>query len=87
MDYKEHEHKPLEEVVLHHFAEEMEDACEYAHLAEMYPEDAKDFWAIGREEVTHAHHLFTLLRQHGHELSDEHEAKWHRVLRKYGFEK
>lgn len=92
MEYKhenEHEakHKGLEEILVERFEEELEDACEYAHLAHEHPEYEKDFFAIGREEVTHAHHLFTLLRQHGHELSDEHEAKWHRVLRKYGFEK
>jgi hypothetical protein len=85
----EHEakHKGLEEVLVERFEEELEDACEYAKLAEKYPDAAKDFYAIGREEVTHADHLHTLLRHHAHEFSDEHEAKWHRVLRKYGFEK
>lgn len=88
MEYKnENENKSIEHVLVHRFEEELEDACEYAHLAHEHPEYEKDFLAIGREEVTHAHHLFTLLRQHGHELSDAHEAKWHRVLRKYGFEK
>lgn len=90
MDYThEHEnvHKSLEEVLAHHFEEELEDACEYARLAEKYPEDEKDFWAIGREEVTHAHHLKNLLDRHGHDFKDEHLAKWHRVLHKYGYEK
>lgn len=86
MDYNK-EHKSLSDILLHHFAEEMEDACEYAHLAEEYPAEAEDFWAIGREEVTHAHHLKKLLDHHGHEFSDEHIAKWHKILHKYGFEK
>ena len=90
MDYtqnKANEHKSLDEVLMHHLEEEMEDACEYARLAEEYPVDEKDFWMIGLEEVTHARHLKMLLERHGHHLSDEHVAKWHRIMHKYGLEK
>jgi hypothetical protein len=83
----DHYEKDEEHVLLDRYAEEMEDACKYAHLAKEHPEYEKDFLAIGREEVTHADHLRTLLRHHGHEFSDEHEGKWHRILQKYGFEK
>lgn len=85
--YEHNEHKDIESILQEHYEDEIEGACDYAKLAEKYPEYAKDFWALGREEVTHADHFRTLLRHHGHEFSDEHEGKWHRVLKKYGFER
>ena len=76
----DHYEKDEEHVLLDRYAEEMEDACKYAHLAKEHPEYEKDFLAIGIEEVTHADPLRTLLRPPGHEFSAEHEGKWHRIL-------
>lgn len=90
MEYKEHdhhEHEDLHHVLLDRYEEELEDACTYARLAEEHPEEAVGFNSIGREEVTHAIFLRKELEDLGHEFSEEHEKKWHRVLKKYGFEK
>lgn len=86
-EHEHHEHKHKGEVLIERFEEELEDACEYAKLAEEHPECAKLFHAIGREEVTHAYHLRDEILKMGHEIPDEHEVKWHKVLRKYGWEK
>ena len=87
MEYKEHEHHGLMKELLEHFEEELEDACEYAKLADEYPEEYVGFHSIGREEVTHAIFIHDELVDMGHEFSDEHKHKWHHVLKKYGFER
>lgn len=86
MEYEHHEHKDKHHVILERYEEELEDACTYARLAEEYPDESVGFWLIGRDEVTHAEHLREILEEHDHEFSDEHERKWHHVLKKYGFE-
>jgi hypothetical protein len=85
-DHHERKHKK-KEILIERFEEELEDACEYHELAEEYPECAHLFRRIGREEITHAYHLREKLLGMGHEFSEEHEEKWHKVLRKYGWEK
>lgn len=82
----EYEHKERKQALLERFEEELEDACEYAELAEEHPECAELFHAIGREELTHAYYLSDRIRRMGHELSDELELKWHKTLKKYGRE-
>ena len=84
-DHHERKHKK-KEILIERFEEELEDACEYHELAEEYPECAHLFRRIGREEITHAYHLREKLLGMGHEFSEEHEEKWHKVLRKYGWE-
>jgi uncharacterized protein YeaO (DUF488 family) len=94
-EYNEHEaaehkmHMSREKKIhtlLERFEEEMEDACEYVRLAEEMPEEAVGLWLIGRDEVTHARFMHEVLEEYGHELSEEHEKKWHHVLKKYGLE-
>lgn len=89
-EHKEHEHHEHHEdkmhILLERFEEELEDACEYLKLAEEMPEEAIGLELIGRDEVTHANHLHDILEEHGHEFSEEHEKKWHHVLKKYGWE-
>ena len=88
--HEEHKHRDRhlekKELLLEHFEEEVKDACEYYALAEEYPECAHLFRRIGREEITHAYHLREKLLVMGHDFSEEHEEKWHKVLRKYGWE-
>ena len=83
--HRERHHEKTEELI-EHFEEELEDACEYYELADEYPECAHLFHRIGREEVTHAYHLREKLLEMGHDFSEEHKEKWHKVLRKYGWE-
>ena len=84
-EHRERHHEKMEELI-ERFEEEIEDACEYYELADEYPECAHLFHKIGREEVTHAYHLREKLLEMGHEFSEEHKEKWHKVLRKYGWE-
>lgn len=87
MDNIHAEHVDKEKILLDRYEEELEDACEYARLAEEMPGCADLLHAIGREEVTHAYHLRERLHKMGHKFADEHELKWHKVLKKYGWEK
>ena len=73
--------------LLEQYEDELEEAEEYAELAEEMPGCAELMHAIGREEVTHAYHLRDKLLKMGHEFADDHESKWHKVLKKYGWEK
>lgn len=72
---------------MEHFREELEGACEYAKFAEEQPENAQAFWAMGRDEISHANFFKHQIENHGFELTDDLEGKWHRVLKKYGYEK
>ncbi len=86
-EHKEHGHREKKiHTLLERFEEELEDACEYLKLAEEMPEEAIGLELIGRDEVTHARFLHDVLEECGHEISEEHEKKWHHVLKKYGFE-
>lgn len=73
--------------LLEQYEDELEEAEEYAELAEEMPGCAELMHAIGREEVTHAYHLRDKLIKMGHEFAEDHESKWHKVLKKYGWEK
>jgi ribonucleotide reductase beta subunit family protein with ferritin-like domain len=86
MEYGHAEHKDKHHVILERYEEELEDACEYARLAEEMPEESVGLLAIGRDEVTHANYLREILEEHDHVFSEEHEKKWHHVLKKYGWE-
>ena len=55
-----HEHADMLEVLAEHFEEEIEDACEYAKLAEEYHDEHIALWELGREEATHANYLHSL---------------------------
>jgi hypothetical protein len=81
----EHEHKTMIETLAEHFEEEIEDACEYAHLSEEYPHEAIAFWELGREEATHANYMHTLLEKHGYEFPEEHLKKFYKMMRKFHF--
>jgi hypothetical protein len=83
----EDHNKDLVRVAAEHFAEEIEDASEYAHLAEQFEDEPQLFWELGREEATHANYLHSLLEKHGYNISVEHKEKFHRMMKKYHFER
>ena len=83
----EHEHRDLVKVIAEHFEEEIEDACEYAHLAEEFPDEQIALWELGREEATHAWYMHDVLERHHYNFSEEHLEKFHRMMRKFHFEK
>ena len=85
-EHEHHEHKHKGEVLIERFEEELEDAHEYHELAEKYPECSDLMHALGREEVTHAYYIKMKLENIGHEIPDELMAKWHKALRRYGWE-
>lgn len=82
-----HEHADMLEVLAEHFEEEIEDACEYAKLAEEYHDEHIALWELGREEATHANYLHSVLERHHHHFNEEHLEKFHKMMRKFGFEK
>ena len=86
-EHEHHEHEEKFKMLTERYEEEVEDAHEYYELSEKYPECAPLFYKIGSEEVTHAYHLREKLLERGHVFSAEHEAKWHKVLREYGWGK
>ena len=83
----EHEHKDLVKVIAEHFEEEIEDACEYAKLAEEFSDEQIALWELGREEATHANYLHNVLKRHNYHIPEEHEEKFHRMMRKFHFER
>lgn len=87
MEVHDIHHADKIKTLLERYEEEIEDAEEYEELAEEMPGCAKLFRTIGNEEVTHAYHLRDKLLKMGHEFAGEHESKWHKVLKEYGWEK
>ena len=83
--------KDMLHVIAEHFEEEIEDACEYARLSEEYEHHDRKvaiaLWQLGREEATHANYLHSVLEKHHHPISEQLNEHFHKMMRKFHFEK
>lgn len=61
--------------------EELEDD----KLAEAHPHMAGVYHAIARDELSHADFFRREMEDHGYHLPEELEARWHKMLKKYGY--
>lgn len=80
-----YEHPNTERALLEHFEDELEGACEYDKLAEAHPHMAGVYHAIARDELSHADFFRREMKEHGYHLPEELEARWHNMLKKYGY--
>ena len=80
-----YEHPNTERALLEHFKDELEGACEYDKLAEAHPHMAGVYHAIARDELSHADFFSREMKEHGYHIPEELEARWHNMLKKYGY--
>jgi uncharacterized protein YabN with tetrapyrrole methylase and pyrophosphatase domain len=80
-----YEHPNTEKALLEHFEDELEGACEYDKLAEAHPHMAGVYHAIARDELSHADFFRREMKEHGYHIPEELEARWHKMLKKYGY--
>lgn len=85
------ENHPLFDELGERFDEEVEDACEYWHLAEKAREDghrylAANLYEIAEQEMHHARYLRGYLMRHGHFDEAKHgesEERYRKLLNRF----